>query len=43
MGFVDDCIMNKPEKNAKIDISTLIIDLSEQLPTRSRSCAYGVI
>ena len=32
MGFVDDCIMNKPEKNAKIDISTLIIDLSEQLP-----------
>ncbi len=32
MGFVDDCIMNKPEGSAKIDVSALIIDLSEQLP-----------
>ncbi len=32
MGFVDDCIMNKPEGNAKIDVSTLIIDLSERVP-----------
>ena len=32
MGFVDDCIMSKPEQSAKIDLSSLIIDLSEQLP-----------
>ncbi len=43
MGFVDDCIMSKPEQSAKIDISALIIDLSEQVPTRSLSCEFGVI
>ena len=32
MGFVDDCIMSKPEQSAKIDISALIIDLSERVP-----------
>lgn len=32
MGFVDDCIMSKPEESAEIDISTLIIDLSERVP-----------
>lgn len=32
MGFVDDCIMSKPEGNVKIDISALIIDLSERVP-----------
>lgn len=32
MGFVDDCIMNKSEQNAKIDVSALIIDLSERVP-----------
>ena len=31
MGFLDDIIMNRPE-SSKIDISALIIDLSEQLP-----------
>lgn len=32
MGFVDECIMSKPEQVAKFDISALIIDLSEQVP-----------
>ena len=32
MGFVDDCIMSKPEQSAKIDILALIIDLSERVP-----------
>lgn len=32
MGFVDDCIMSKPEQSVKIDISALIIDLSERVP-----------
>lgn len=32
MGFVDDCIMSKPEGNVKIDISALIIYLSERVP-----------
>ena len=32
MGFVDDCIMSKLEGNVKIDISALIIDLSERVP-----------
>lgn len=31
MGFVDDVIMAKPE-TSKVDVSALIIDLSEQLP-----------
>lgn len=31
MGFVDDVIMTKPEPS-KIDVSSLIIDLSEQVP-----------
>jgi len=42
MGFVDDVIMNKPE-SSKIDISALIIDLAEHLPTRNRSCEFGAI
>lgn len=32
MGFVDDVIMTKPAQGAKFDLSSLIIDLSEQLP-----------
>lgn len=32
MGFVDDVIMSKPTQGAKFDLSSLIIDLSEQLP-----------
>lgn len=32
MGFVDECIMSKPEGSAKIDVSALIIDLSERVP-----------
>ncbi|WP_305155739.1 AAA family ATPase [uncultured Alistipes sp.] len=32
MGFVDECIMSKPEQVAKFDISALIIDLSERVP-----------
>lgn len=32
MGFVDECIMSKSEQSAKIDISTLVIDLSERVP-----------
>lgn len=31
MGFVDDVIMGEPG-SSKIDISALVIDLSEQLP-----------
>ena len=31
MGFVDDVIMSEP-RSSKIDISALVIDLSEQLP-----------
>lgn len=32
MGFVDECIMSKSKGSIKIDVSTLIIDLSEQIP-----------
>ena len=32
MGFVDDCIMGKPAQDPKFDLSSLIIDLSKQLP-----------
>ena len=32
MGFVDDVIMSKPTQGAKFDLSSLIIDLSEQHP-----------
>lgn len=32
MKFIDECIMSKSEESAKIDVSTLIIDLSEQIP-----------
>lgn len=32
MGFVDDCIMTKPEQSSKIDISAFIIDLTERVP-----------
>lgn len=32
MGFVDDVIMATPVQDAKFDLSSLIIDLSEQLP-----------
>lgn len=32
MGFVDSVIMTKPEESTKLDISTLIIDLSERVP-----------
>lgn len=32
MGFVDSVIMAKPEESTKLDISTLIIDLSERVP-----------
>lgn len=42
MGFVDDVIMSEPG-SSKIDISGLIIDLSEQLLIRSRSCEFGAI
>lgn len=42
MGFVDDVIMGEPG-SSKIDISALVIDLSEQLPIRNRSCEFGAI
>lgn len=32
MGFVDDCIMGRPAQDPKFDLSSLIIDLSKQLP-----------
>lgn len=32
MGFVDSMIMAKPEESTKLDISTLIINLSERVP-----------